>query len=238
MEPEHGARSSSNGADLATPQQGGLAQTRSPRSPIAEAAAVDAARINGGQGGSPPNAEAMADDPGSCRSNVGEEAWQPSWPTLDIGTATPPEREQEALRGGSPGPPSAAAPLAEPASTAAVQSIGGQQPPHPHTSAAAANLSNKPSVGGIASGFAAQVAARSGGDAVPDPGGITGVRQLAGSGDTAGDDAGAIDDDDAEDVPNASRSLSRGSVSPNDDGVAATETHEMPADTDVVALHV
>ena len=235
-----GTRSSSNGADLATAAEAGLARTPSPRSPIAEAAVADGARSNGSQGASP-DAQLTAAQLG--KSEEAEEAWEPAWPTLDI-DATTPAAQEGLLHGVSLGAPSAAVPVAEPEPTAAAQIIGSQQPSASRAAAVVDGPPRPPSRGGIASGIAAQLAAHSsGGEEAPDPGVAFEARQVLGSkyaasdGEppTGSDDAAAVDV--AESVSIAGRPHGgRDVASSQDDGTAFAAAHEQRADIDAAAL--
>ena len=140
--PGHGARGSSNGADLA-----GLSATPSPQSPIAEAAEADAATANGSQGKSGDASSASREAVG--QSGVSEEAWEPSWPTVDVTPADDGEdatRDEPAQDPGSRGAP-ASAPLVV-SLTESRSDAGGSGAPQMRGN------------GGIASGFAAQHAAQ------------------------------------------------------------------------------
>ncbi len=133
--PGHGARDSSNGADLAA----GLLATPSLQSPIAEAAEADAATANGSGGES--DAAGGAPIQAAGQSAMSEEAWEPSWPTVDVTPA------DEADATGDEPAQGALAPLVVSLTESRADASGSGAP----------QMRGK---GGIASGFAAQHAAQ------------------------------------------------------------------------------
>jgi hypothetical protein len=242
---EHGARTSSNGADLAVTVKEGRPRTLSPRSPVAEATAADLARTNGSQDASP-NVEAVAALPG--RSGDPEKAWQPAWPTLDVSETAPAEQERP-LHDALPAAAGAAVSVVElEPSTAAAQVLRDQQPRPPWAPRADAAVDSRPrpsSRGGIASGLAAQTLAHPGrNQSAPDPEAKSEASQLQGSEDAASGDerpaassvVSAVDSGTAESGPDIGWSDGPYAVSVAADGTAAAAVHEQPADINATAL--
>ncbi len=133
----HSARDSSNGADLAA----GLSATPSPQSPIAEAAQADAATANGSQGSATHEVGSVRQE-AVGQSALSEEAWEPSWPAVDVTPADEADATRDEPAQGAP------APLVVSLTESRADASG---------SGGAPQMRGK---GGIASGFAAQHAAQ------------------------------------------------------------------------------
>ena len=218
-------QSGSNDVDLPVTVEEGLAQTPSSRSPIAAAAAADLARFNGSsQGASPPHAEAETLQPVSLEA--ADEAWEPSWPTVDVDAATPAE-QAEPPHGMSPVEASSAVDPAavERGPAAAVQVSHGQQA----SPAQAGTEEDSPlSTGGLASGSEEQPPATRGQSQGSESTAVH-EQQPAASLESA-----AVEGVGAESVPIADRGHGDDIQPSADDGSVVVAVQEQPADAAAV----